>query len=266
MPHLTDTQTGRDLHFGNGGQRDCGGWQFTTTHWSVVVAAGQSSSPGAAEALERLCASYWYPLYAYVRRSGYTADDAKDLTQEFFARLLERKYLRLADPNRGRFRSFLLTSLKHFLVNEWKRANRAKRGAGIAVVSWDEALAESRFAAEPATDQPAEAGYDRAWAAMLMERALLALRAEFEQVGKLELFERLKACVWGERNAMSYAAMGEQVAMTEGAVKVAVHRLRHRYGQLLRSEIAQTVSTPVEADEELRYLFSVVRNGPAEKL
>jgi DNA-directed RNA polymerase specialized sigma24 family protein len=169
--------------------------------------------------------------------------------------------LRLADRRRGRFRTFLLTSLKHFLVNEWKRANRAKRGAGVPVISLDEALAESRFAAEQSPDRPPEAQYDRAWAAMLLERALSALRAEFEQAGKRQLFERLKCFVWGENSTLSYLAMARQLAMSEGAVKVAVHRLRHRYGQLLRAEIAHTVSTPVEVDEELRYLLAVIRSG-----
>jgi RNA polymerase sigma-70 factor (ECF subfamily) len=144
--------------------------------------------------------------------------------------------------------------------------HREKRGAGILVISWDETLAESRFAAEPATDQPAEARYDRAWAAMLMERALSSLRAEFAQTGKQELFERLKSFVWGEQNGLSHAAMAEQLAMSEGAVRVAVHRLRHRYGQLLRVEIAQTVSTPAEAEEELRYLLAVIRSGGVGQL
>jgi RNA polymerase sigma-70 factor (ECF subfamily) len=261
MPSLTDSQPGEVLPLNDAARESSGRWEFTTTHWSVVVAAGESTSSAAASALEQLCASYYYPLYAYVRRCGHNPDDAKDLTQEFFARLLERKSFRLADRSRGRFRTFLLTSLKHFLVNEWKRANRQKRGAGVTIISWDEALAESRFSAEPAADCPAEARYDRAWAAMLMERTLLALRAEFEQAGKLEMFERLKSFVWGEQNALSYAAMAEHLAMSEGAVKVAVHRLRQRYGQLLRAEIAQTVSTAVEAEEELRYLVAVVRHG-----
>jgi RNA polymerase sigma-70 factor (ECF subfamily) len=183
------------------------------------------------------------------------------LTQEFFARLLERKYLRLADRNRGRFRTFLLTSLKHFLINDWKKENRDKRGGPLKVLSLDEETAETRFATEPVAAQPPDSLYDRGWAAILLDHALAALRAEFEQSGKLELFERLKVFVWGEMSGLSYGAMAEQLDMTEGAVKVAVHRLRQRYGELLRAEIAQTVSTPAEVNEEVRYLVSIIRDG-----
>jgi len=233
--------------------------EFVTTHWSMVLAAGETASPQSAAALEKLCEAYWYPLYAYVRRSGHNPDDAKDLTQEFFARLLERKYLRLADPDRGRFRSFLLTSLKHFLINEWKRANREKRGAGQTFIALDEDLAESRFAAESAENQPPETRYDRAWAGMLMERALIALRGEFDQGGKRELFERLKVFVWGDKNTLSYAAMAEQLGMTEGAVKVAVHRVRKRYRTLLRQKIGETVVDPADIGDEIRFLISALR-------
>jgi RNA polymerase sigma-70 factor (ECF subfamily) len=177
--------------------------------------------------------------------------------------LLEQKKLRLADRNRGRFRTFLLTSLKHFLINEWKEANRQKRGAGQKVLSLDEELAEARFAAEPAIEQPPDAYFDQGWAGMILERAMAALRSEFDQSGKLGLFEQLKIFVWGEKNTLSYGEIAVQLEMTEGAVKVAVHRLRQRYGELLRAEVAQTVTTPVEVDEELRYLVSVIRNGLA---
>jgi RNA polymerase sigma-70 factor (ECF subfamily) len=237
--------------------------EFTTTHWSVILLAGGAASEDADAALEHLCRAYWYPLYAYVRRQGHMPHDAQDLTQEFFARLLERKYLRLADPNRGRFRTFLLGSLKNFLINDWKKENRDKRGGGQKVLSLDEEMAESRFATEPATVQPPDSLYDRGWAAILLDRAIAALRAEFERAGKLELFEQLKVFVWGEKNALSYAAMAEQLGMTEGAVKVAVHRLRQRYGELLRAEVSQTVATPAEVNEELRYLVSVIRDGLA---
>lgn len=236
---------------------------FATTHWSVVLDAGQDDSPQAAGALEWLCRTYWYPLYAYVRRQGHNPVDAQDLVQEFFARFLERNYLRLADRNRGRFRTFLLTSLKHFLINEWSKANCEKRGGRQSLLSWDKELAESRFAAEPAIEQAPDALYDRRWAATLMERSLAALRKEFEQSGKQDLFDRLKVFVWGEKNSISYAAMAEELGMTEGAVKVAVHRLRQRYGDLLRTEVGRTVATPAEIDEELRYLISVIRSGMA---
>ncbi len=236
---------------------------FATTHWSAILMAGGDSSPVARRALEQLCHAYWYPLYAYVRRQGHNVEDAQDLTQEFFARLLEHKYLRLADRNRGRFRTFLLTSLQHFLINDWKKTNRDRRGGGQIVLSLDEEMAESRLAAEPALEQPPDALYDRGWAAVLMDRALTALRTEFEQAGKADLFDRLKVFVWGEKNALSYAAMAQQLGMTEGAVKVAVHRLRQRYGDLLRAEVAQTVTTAVEVEEELRHLASVIRAGLA---
>jgi RNA polymerase sigma factor (sigma-70 family) len=234
---------------------------FCTTHWSLVLEAGREHSPAAARALERLCGVYWYPLYAYVRRQGHGPEDAQDLVQEFFARLLERHYLRLADRNRGRFRTFLLTSLQHFLINDWRKTRREKRGGSQRCLSLDEEMAESRFAVEPRIEQPPDDLYDRGWAAVLLECALAALRSELEQSGKLALFERLKVFVWGEKNALSYSAMAGQLGLSEGAVKVAVHRLRQRYGELLRAEIAQTVTTPAEVEEELRYLASVIRGG-----
>ena len=236
---------------------------FSTTHWSVVLEAGRGDSPEAAQALERLCAAYWYPLYAYIRRQGHGPDDAQDLVQEFFARFLEKGYLRYADRNRGRFRSFLLTSLKNFLINDWLKENREKRGGRRQILSLDEVMAESRLAGEPATEQPPDALYDRRWAAVLLERAMARLREEFEKSGKRELFDRLKGFVWGEKSGLSFAVMAEELGMTEGAVKVAVHRLRQRYGEVLRREIAQTVATPAEVDEELRYLVSIIRNGLA---
>ena len=172
----------------SGGNKDV----FATTHWSLVLAAGGEESPEAARALESLCSAYWYPLYAYVRRQGRSQEDAQDLTQEFFHRFLERHYLRLADRNRGRFRSFLLTSLKHFLINESAKANREKRGGGQQTLPLDEEMAESRFAAEPSVSQPPDALFDRGWAGVLMDRSMDALRAEFEKSGKVSTFERFK--------------------------------------------------------------------------
>lgn len=237
------------------------GGTFATTHWSLVLAAGQIGSTRAMQALERLCAEYWYPLYAYVRRKGHSSADAQDLVQDFFARLLELNYLRQADPNRGRFRTFLLTSLQRFLINEWQKGTRQKRGGGQPLVSLDEVLAEGRLAREPASDRTPDSVYDRGWATVLLERALSALREEFARAGKLEQYDRLKGFVWGEQNALPYAVMARELGMSEGAVKVAVHRMRQRYGELLRAEIAQTVTTPVELEEELRYLASVIRGG-----
>ena len=237
-----------------------GGSDFTTTHWTVVRQAA-GDSPQASAALETLARAYWYPLYAYVRRNGHTPHNAQDLTQSFFARLLERGYLQLADKNQGRFRTFLLSSLKNFLINEWKRENRDKRGGNHVILSIDETSAETRFAAETFVEQPPDTLYDHGWATTLLDRALNLLRSEFEQSGKLELFEQLKVFVWGDKNALSYAEMAAQLNMTEGAIKVSVHRLRQRYGELLRAEVAQTVSTPEEVNEELRYLVSVIRDG-----
>jgi RNA polymerase sigma-70 factor (ECF subfamily) len=237
-----------------------GAGDFTTTHWTVVRQAS-GNSPQAVAALETLARAYWYPLYAYVRRKGHNPHDAQDLTQAFFARLLEHGYLQNADRNQGRFRTFLLSSLKNFLINEWKRENRERRGGGQKLLSMDEETAETRFASEPFVEQPPDSLYDRGWAATLLELAMTALRAEFEQSGKLELFERLKVFVWGDKSALSYVEMAVQLNTTEGAVKVSVHRLRQRYGELLRAEVAHTVSTPEEVNEELRYLVSVIRDG-----
>lgn len=237
--------------------------RFATTHWSAVVAAGETTSPQSSAALERLCRTYWYPLYAYVRRNGHGPEDAQDLVQEFFARFLQQHSVRRADRNRGRFRTFLLTSLKHFLINEWIKARREKRGNGQPVLSLDEERAEHRFSAEPATEQPPDTLYDRGWAAILLERAMAALGEESERAGKRDLLERLKQFLWGEKSGLSYAAMAEQLGMTEVAVKVTVHRLRQRYGELLRAEVARTVATPAEVNDELRYLVSVIRDGLA---
>jgi RNA polymerase sigma-70 factor (ECF subfamily) len=236
---------------------------FATTHWTIVRQAAEDS-PQAMAALETLACAYWYPLYAYVRRSGRSPHDAQDMTQAFFARLLEHGYLQLADRTQGRFRTFLLSSLKNFLKNEWKKENRNKRGGGQKILSLDEKTAETRFAAEAFVEQPPDSVYDRGWAATLLERALRSLRSEFEQSGKLDLFERLQVFVWGDKSALSYADMGTQLNMTEGAVKTSVCRLRQRYGEFLRAEVAQTVSGPEEIKEELSYLLTVIRDGSAK--
>jgi len=231
---------------------------FATTHWSVVLAAGHSSVPGAQEALEKLCRAYWYPLYVYVRRQGQSPHDAQDLTQEFFARLLEKKYLRLADPDRGKFRAFLLKSLKHFLVNEWEKARTQKRGGGQSFIHLDADLAESRYATEPVQALTLDDVYEKRWAVTLIETVLARLRESYVTAGRLSVFESLKTFIWGEQTTLSYADMAPQLGLTEGAVKVAVHRLRGRYRELLRAEIAETVATPGEVDEELQHLIAVL--------
>jgi len=231
---------------------------FATTHWSVVLTAGQSELPEAAEALEKLCRAYWYPLYVYVRRQGQSPHDAQDLTQEFFARLLEKKYLRLADPDRGKFRAFLLKSLKHFLVNEWEKARALKRGGGQVVIPLDAELAESRYAAEPTQAMTLDEVYEKRWAVTLIEAVLAGLRENYAASGRLPVFETLKGFIWGELTTLSYAEVAPQLGLTEGAVKVAVHRLRGRYRERLRAEVGKTVATPGEVNEELQHLIAVL--------
>jgi RNA polymerase sigma-70 factor (ECF subfamily) len=236
------------------------GQAFATTHWSVVLASADAQSPQAKKALETLCRAYWYPLYAYVRRKGYQPDDARDLTQEFFARLLARNYLSVADRNRGKFRSFLLASLEHFLAREWTKGHAQKRGGGQAVLSLDGADAENRYLLEPSHELTPVKIFDRRWATTLLDQAMSQLRRECLDSGKGELFARVQSSLIGEKGDASYAEISRTLNKSEGAIKVAVHRLRQRYGELVRAGIAQTVTTPEEVDEELNYLFSVLRS------
>ena len=220
-----------------------------------MVVRAQGDSSAAHESLAKLCQAYWYPLYAFVRRQGMNEHDAQDLTQEFFARLLEKGWLGGVDRERGRFRSWLLASMKHFLANEWTKSRTKKRGSGAIVFSFDELDAESRLLHEPATDS-AEKIYDRRWSMTLLDQVMARLRAEMAGAGKLAHFEALKFCLTGEKNA--YAEVGARLAMTEGAVKVAVHRMRERYRALLRAEIAETVAGPEEIEDELRALLAAL--------
>ncbi len=229
---------------------------FVTTHWSVVLSARGVDSSCSVAALETLCRVYWHPLYAYVRRRGYSTADAEDLTQAFFAWLLERNWLERADQQRGRFRSFLLTSISNFLANEWDKARAQKRGGGQVVPLLQDGA--GGHTAEPRDNFTPEQSFEWRWALALLEQVMNRLSAEFTQDGKAELFEALKPCLLGERTAQPYTALAAKLAMTEGSVKVAVHRLRQRYRQLLRDEIANTVATPEEVEEELRYLFAVL--------
>ncbi len=231
---------------------------FATTHWSVVLTAQQGSEAQAQAALSHLCRAYWYPLYAFVRRQGHAPHDAQDLTQAFFARLLEKNSLAVAARERGRFRSFLLASLKHFLANEWTRARAAKRGGGREILSLDDHDAESRYALEPVENLTAEKIFERRWATALLDRVVARLRDEHVRAEKVELYEALKGCLTLESRAAAYAELGARLNMTEGAVKVAAHRLRQRYREVLREEIAQTVSGPEEVEEELRHLFAAL--------
>src|SRR5580704_3301573 len=232
--------------------------QFATTRWSLVLAAGRRSSPQSSAALATLCENYWYPLYAYVRRRGHGADEAQDFTQAFFARLLEKNDLAAADPGRGRFRSFLLTSLKHFLANEWDRNRAQKRGGGRAVLSIDFGAAEERYRAEPAHDLTPEKIFARRWALVLLENVLARLHDESAQAGKTDSFDRLKCFLTGEQPAVTYGQLAAELNTSEGALKVAVHRLRGRYRELLRAEIEETLADPKEIDQEIRDLFSAL--------
>jgi RNA polymerase sigma factor (sigma-70 family) len=231
---------------------------FASTHWSVVLAAGQQESPSAAEALEKLCRSYWQPLYVYARRRGYSLEEAQDLTQSFFAHFLEKKSFRLADPARGRFRTFLLKSLQHFLTDDWKRNHRLKRGGGKIEIPWDIHTADDQYAAELAETMTPERAYEERWAMTLLEQVLFLLRADYAKAGKTRLFEVLQDFLWGIEDSASYAQIAESLAMTEGAIRMAVHRLREHYRQRLRAEVAHTVSNPNEVDDELRYLIRVI--------
>jgi RNA polymerase sigma factor (sigma-70 family) len=233
--------------------------EFATTHWSLVVAASsdEASQTRARKALEELCRAYWYPLYAFARYRGYSLDDAQDLTQSFFARIIETGGFASADPERGRFRSYLLGAMKHFLANEWHRAQAQKRGGGVTFLELDALTPEARYALEPAQSTDPDAGFDREWAQESIARAMEKLRAESETSGKGEQFEALKGSLIGEEPARSETAA--RLGMTVDAVKVAVHRLRHRYRGLLRAEIAETVSDPSDINDEMRYLLAALR-------
>ena len=216
------------------------GARFDTTHWSVVLAAGSDSTAGAKQALSTLCETYWYPLYAYLRRQGRSAEDAQDLTQGFFQQILEKGTVERADPERGRFRSFLLISLKHYVTNEWDKEQAGKRGGGVRHLSLELENAEGRYQLEPPDDTTPEKVFDRRWALTLLDNVLGKLRAEFVKADKEAIFGRLKVFLGGGSADESYAGIGRELDMSEGAVKVAVHRLRRRYRDLLREEIAQT--------------------------
>ena len=235
-----------------------GGGSFPTTHWSSVVSAGGGAEPNAQAALESLCQAYWYPLYSYVRRQGRSVEEAQDLTQEFFARLLQKEYLRHPDPTRGRFRTFLLTALKRFLINDWEKSRAVRRGEGQPSISWDQHDTENRFLAEPADPSTPEKAFEKRWAVTLLEQVLQRLREEFTASGNADRFERLKLLLWGEKGSPPYAGVAMELGLTETALKVAVHRLRQRYRELLRAEVAHTVERPEEVDEELRYLIKVI--------
>jgi RNA polymerase sigma factor (sigma-70 family) len=231
------------------------GGQFTATRWSVVLAAGgEEADTVRRRALEELVQAYWFPLYAYIRRQGHSVQQAEDLTQEFFARLLEKKHLASADRSRGRFRSFLLTALKRFMVNEWDRSQAQKRGGGKRFISLDSLDAEKRYAVEPVDEMTPDRLFDRRWAMAVLDEVLRRLRQEYVDRGKVQLFDAIQGSLADDPDA-EYGHIARELGMTGGAVKVAAHRLRRRYRQLLREEIAQTVAGPEEVEEEIRHLM-----------
>lgn len=232
--------------------------RFATTHWSIILAASDSASAQHEPALSTLCQTYWFPLYAYLRRHGYDSHQAEDYTQGFFARLLERKGLRLADPKYGKFRSFLLVSLKNFLADEWDRARAQKRGGDKNVLSLDFDAASSRYDRAHEHYLSPEKLFERSWALTVLTSAMDRLKAESAASGKQRLFECLKVYLAAEKDAVHYRDVAGELNMTKGAVKVAVHRLRRRYRELVRDEIAQTVTTEAQVDEEIRDLFAAL--------
>jgi RNA polymerase sigma factor (sigma-70 family) len=231
---------------------------FTTTHWSVVLEA-QGPTPAARAALDKLCRTYWRPIYGFVRRQGVGPEEAKDLTQGFFALLLERRDLDAARKEKGRLRSYLLTSLKHFLANEHHRAMAIKRGEGQRLISLDDLRERERAGFEPADTLTAEQIYERRWALALLDQVLIRLGDEYRAAGNVILFERLKALLTDEPGRPSQAQIADELGMTENAVKQAFHRVRERYRQLLREEIAHTVMAPGDIEDELRHLIAVLR-------
>lgn len=231
---------------------------FGTTRWTVVIQAGGPTSAGSASALEQLCRTYWYPIYYFARRSGVATHDAEDLTQSFFMFLLEKDTIARADRERGRFRSFLLVAFKNFHANDRARQTAAKRGGGRLMIPFDELSAEDRYQEEPLSPLSPERSYEQKWAMSLLDQAMQALRLEYATLGKSALFDVLRKVIWGGRQEESYESLSRLAGINPGAFKVAVHRARARFKECLRLEVAQTVATPGEVDDELRHLLSAL--------
>ncbi len=234
--------------------------RFATTRWSVVLAASESSSPDSREALESLCQDYWVPLYAYVVRRVGDVEEARDLTQAFFARLLEKSYLAEAKSERGRFRSFLITAFKHFLSKEWEKSRAQKRGGGQRLLSLDFESGDSSISFEPSSDLTPDQVYERQWAVTLLQKVIDRLRAEYEASGRLEHFERLRHFIIGQYAEATYADVAEALGSTEAAMKMTAHRMRRRYRELLRAEIAETAVAVDDVDDEIRSLFKLFQD------
>lgn len=231
---------------------------FATTHWSVVLTARDPAAPDSTAALETLCQTYWYPVYAFVRRQGQPPHDAQDLTQEFFARLLQKDYLRSVAREKGRFRTFLIVAVKRFMANEWDRARALKRGGGAVPIPLDTSVAETRYQMEPVAESNADTVYERRWALTLLDQTMTRLRKEYEAEGKGADFEHLKSFLTVERGGIGYETIANRLGISEGAARVAVHRLRKRFREVFREEIAQTVSSPTEIDDEVTHLVAAL--------
>jgi RNA polymerase sigma factor (sigma-70 family) len=230
---------------------------FPPTRWSVVLAARQPHSPESAAALEAICRAYWYPLYAYARRAGQSPPDAQDMTQEFFCRLIERRWLEAADREKGKLRTFLMVALKRFMSKEWRRASAARRGGGQPAVPLDTVFAESRYAADGHSLAPDEI-FDQQWALTLLDLTVKRLQNEFAAAGKPGDFDILKGCLMAERGSIDYAAVAQGLGVTEGAARVAVHRLRKRFRELYRKEISQTLAEGADLEAEMRHLAAAL--------
>lgn len=231
---------------------------FVTTHWSVVLASRRAESREAEAALEKLCQAYWYPLYAFVRRQGHGPHEAQDLTQEFFATLLAKNFLDSVDQEKGKFRSFLLAAISHFLANQRDRANAVKRGGGKAIISLDEIAAEERYSFEPASGSTPEQEFEKRWAVTLLDQAFAAIRREYEEAGKSRIFEELKTFLADETGSGDYAEPGMKLGMNPNTVAVTVRRMRQRYRELVYAEVANTVSSGEEIEQEMNHLLAVL--------
>jgi len=251
MPHVTDLRNQNAPHD-----------HFATTQWSMVIAAGEQQSAAAHTALATLCENYWYPIYAFVRRNGFDTHEAQDVTQDFFSRLLEKEILQAADPERGRFRSFLLASVSNFLANYRDRLRAQKRGGGRSPLSLDMVLAEQRYACEPAHQETPEKLFHRRWGVTVLERALQRLRDDYQQNERSVLFDRLKPSLVGEKSVEQnrYQDIAVELQMSESAVKVAAHRMRKRFREFLQDEISQTLASPADIDDEIRSLFTALQS------
>src|SRR5262245_36247959 len=257
---LDDQSSATSLNSERSGAKD--GGVFATTHWSVVMRAGTAGTGEGSVALDRLCRQYWQPLYYFVRRRGYNEQDAQDLTQGFFARLLEKDLIGAADRERGRFRTFLLTALQNYLANEWNRANRQKRGGGQQFVSLEHAdSAEAGYQLLPPDTATPDQLYERRWAQAVLEAVLRRLREEFDERSGSGRFDVLKQFLFSDRGAVSYADAAKRVGLSESATKSAIYRLRQRYGELFAEEIAQTVTRPEDVDDEIRHLLTVLEGN-----